>query len=117
MNKTQKQLGFDQETTKKYWIIGEVMEMFDITDSQIRYWETEFDQLTASRTRHGTRMFTKENIDIIRLIHHLIHEKGFTTDGAKKYLKERPDLIETKMHAIASMKKLKEFLEEMKSKL
>ncbi len=117
MNKTQKQLGFDQETTKKYWIIGEVMEMFGITDSQIRYWETEFDQLIANRTRHGTRMFTKENIEVIGMIYHLIHEKGFTTEGAKKYLKERPDLLVTKIHTINSLKKIKEFLEEMKNKL
>ena len=36
---------------------------------------------------NGVRRYTKEDIKAIRLVHHLVKERGLTIAGAKQYLK------------------------------
>lgn len=79
---------------KLYYSIGEVAEMLDVSKSLIRYWENEFDFLNPRKNRKGDRLFTKENIQQILVIHELVKERGFTLDGAKQEIKsERKKLL------------------------
>ena len=73
--------------TKLYYSIGEVADMFDVSTSLIRYWETEFKSLRPHKNSKGDRRFTQKNIEQLRLIYYLVKEKGFTLDGAKQELK------------------------------
>lgn len=107
----------EKEIEKLYYTIGEVSEMLGLNASQIRYWETEFDGLKPRKDRKGNRLFTKEDIETIKLIHHLVKEKGFTIDGAKSKLKTGGDDAIKKMKLIESLKKVKGFLEELKDQL
>jgi DNA-binding transcriptional MerR regulator len=72
-----------QELTKRYYSIGEVAEMFDVSKSLIRYWEQEFDVFKPHKTRSGERKFTPENITQFLQIYQLVKERGFTLNGAK----------------------------------
>ncbi|MBS1618282.1 MAG: MerR family transcriptional regulator [Bacteroidetes bacterium] len=107
----------EKEIEKLYYTIGEVSEMLGLNASQIRYWETEFGELRPKKDRKGNRLFTKEDIETIRLIHHLVKEKGFTIEGAKAKLKGGTDDAMKKMKLIESLKKLRGFLEELKGQL
>lgn len=107
----------EKEIEKLYYTIGEVSEMLGLNASQIRYWETEFGELKPKKDRKGNRLFTKEDIETIRLIHHLVKEKGFTIEGAKSKLKGGTDDAMKKMKLIESLKKLRGFLEELKDQL
>lgn len=107
----------EKEIEKLYYTIGEVSEMLGLNASQIRYWETEFTSLKPKKDRKGNRLFTKEDIETIKLIHHLVKEKGFTIDGAKTKLKNGGDDVVRKMKVIESLKKLRGFLEEIKEQL
>lgn len=107
----------EKEIEKLYYTIGEVSEMLGLNASQIRYWETEFGELKPKKDRKGNRLFTKEDIETIRLIHHLVKEKGFTIEGAKSKLKGGTDDAMKKMKLIESLKKLRGFLEELKEQL
>jgi len=77
-----------EELTKLYYSIGEVAEMFGVSTSLIRYWESEFQFLKLHKTQKGERRFTKQNIEQLQVIYHLVKEKGFTLEGAKKEIKE-----------------------------
>lgn len=68
--------------------MGEVTEMFDVKPSLIRYWEENFDTLRPRKNNKGNRMFTPKDIDTLKLIYHLVREKGMTIAGANKYIKE-----------------------------
>jgi DNA-binding transcriptional MerR regulator len=57
-----------KELTKLYYTIGEVAEMFDVSKSLIRYWESEFSVLKPHKNSKGDRRFTKQNIDQLELI-------------------------------------------------
>lgn len=102
---------------KLYYSIGEVAEMFNLNTSHIRYWEKEFDIIKPQKNRKGNRYFTKEDIDSIRIIYHLVKNQGYTLDGAKKVLKENRDEAEKKMQVVESLSKIKSFLLEIEKQL
>ncbi len=101
-----------------YYSIGEVAEMFGVSNSLIRFWESEFEILKPRKNAKGNRLFTKKDIDNLRIIYHLVKEKGFTLDGARKKLKEsNPNKLEKQVDIIDKLKSLKEFLEELNRQL
>lgn len=73
---------------KRYYGIGEVAKAFDVNTSLIRFWEKEFDALKPKKNAKGNRKFTPEDIKNLKLIYHLVKERGFTLEGAKIHLKE-----------------------------
>ncbi|MBS1543387.1 MAG: MerR family transcriptional regulator [Bacteroidetes bacterium] len=107
----------EKEIEKLYYSIGEVAEQFSVAPSLIRFWETEFDILQPKKNRKGNRQFTREDIDQIRLIYHLVKEKGFTLSGAKEMLKNDSIAIKDKMELIDSLKSIRKFLIEVRDKL
>ena len=85
---------FKQE--KMFYSIKEVADMFNVNQSLLRYWEKEFPSIKPVKTDKGTRQYRKEDVDEIRLIHHLVKEKGLTLPGARQKLKEnRGNVIRT----------------------
>jgi DNA-binding transcriptional MerR regulator len=107
----------EKEIEKLYYTIGEVSDMLGLNASQIRYWESEFDKLKPRKDRGGNRIYTKEDIEVIKLIHHLVKEKGFTIEGARTKLKNGSDETIKKMKVHDSLKRLRDFLEELKESL
>ncbi len=107
----------EKEIEKLYYSIGEVAEQFNVAPSLIRFWETELDILQPKKNRKGNRQFTKEDIDQIRVIYHLVKEKGFTLSGAKEMLKNDTVAIKDKMELIDSLKSIRKFLVEVREKL
>ena len=70
-----------------YWPIGEVAEQMGVNTSLIRYWEKEFGMLRPKRTNKGDRLYTQDDIRIVRTIHELLKDRGFTIQGAKDHLR------------------------------
>ena len=64
----------NKELTKLYYSIGEVSEMFGVTNSLVRYWETEFTHLKPKKNRRGDRQFTVKDIGVIERIFTLVKE-------------------------------------------
>ena len=106
-----------EEITKLYYSIGEISEMFNVSKSLIRFWESEFDILRPHKNSKGDRRFTRQNIDQFRLIYHLVKEKGFTLDGAKREIKENKDQLFKRQKALDSLEQTKVFLEKLKDQL
>ena len=71
---------------KFYFKIGEVSKIAGLPSHVLRFWETEFKKIRPRRTETGQRSYTKKDIEIILEIKHLLHEKKFTIDGARKYI-------------------------------
>ena len=105
------------EIEKVYFAIGEVAEMLQVNTSLLRYWEKEFDILKPRKTAKGDRLFTKVDIENIRLIYHLVREKGYTLDGANQQLKSKFDETQKKFKMIEKLKNIRAFLVELKEQL
>ena len=78
----------EREIKKKYFTIGEVANNLNLSTSQIRFWETEFDELNPRKNSKGSRKFTEKDINILKTIQSLLKNKKFTIDGAKKIIKK-----------------------------
>lgn len=107
----------EKEIEKKYYTIGEVATIFNVATSLIRFWESEFDLIKPKKNRKGNRQFTKEDIQNVKLIYHLVKEKGFTLQGAKSMLKSGSNAAKDKMEMIESLKDIRSFLVEIKTQL
>ena len=103
--------------TKLYYSIGEVAEMFDVSTSLIRYWETEFKFLNPRKNKKGDRRFTKENIEQLQIIYHLVKERGFTLEGAKHEIRENKARLKARQEAIDHLEILKKKLTNLKDRL
>jgi DNA-binding transcriptional MerR regulator len=73
---------------EKLYKIGEVCKVADLQPYVLRYWETEFPQLSPNKSGGGQRLYTKRELDIILRIKELLYREGFTIAGAKKKLEE-----------------------------
>ena len=120
----------DLSIKKLYYSISEVSKITDIEQYVLRYWETEFEQLSPQKNRAGNRIFTNKDIRLILYIKELLREKKYTIEGAKKILEEyelnkkplveiKEKKIEPETEAFIETEKngssLKEDLEEIKS--
>jgi len=101
------------EIKKTFYSIGEVSKMLDVAPSLIRFLEKEIDILKPSKTTKGTRKFSEKDIQNLRLIYHLVKEKGYTLQGANEKIKTDPK-IETNAQLIDSLKQVREFLVALK---
>ncbi len=107
----------EKEIEKIYFTIGEVADQFGVATSLIRFWESEFSILHPKKNKKGNRQYTKADIEKIKLIYHLVKDRGFTLNGAKEMLKKSPEELQNKMDAIESLKKVKQFLIELKERI
>ena len=73
---------------KTYYSMSEVSELTGLKAHVLRYWETQFDVISPSKNRGGTRVYQAEEIERILLVKQLLYERRFTIEGAKKKLKE-----------------------------
>ncbi len=105
------------ELSKLYYSIGEVADMFDVSPSLIRYWESEFTILKPNKNAKGDRRYTRQNIEQLQLVFHLVKEKGFTLEGAKKELKENKGKLNQIQRIESSLKQIKSRLIQLKNKL
>src|SRR5687768_7206589 len=105
----------EKEIEKQYYSIGEVAAMFEVAPSLIRFWETEFDVLKPKKSKKGNRLFTPKDIENLRLVYHLVKERGYTIQGAREVLKNQSVQIKDKMEIIQSLEKVRGFLVSIKN--
>ena len=102
---------------KLYYSIGEISKFLNVNSSLIRYWEKEFDIIRPKKNSKGNRIFTQNDLDNIKLIYHLLKEKKFTIDGAKKKIRENKFGVKKNFEIIQNLQKIKYQLEEIRNEL
>ena len=70
-----------------YYSIGEVSEIAALKPYVLRYWETEFSNLSPSKNPAGNRVYTEKDINRILEIKRLLYQEKFTIEGARQYFK------------------------------
>lgn len=102
---------------KRYYGIGEVAKAFGVNTSLIRFWEKEFDALKPKKNAKGNRKFTPEDIKNLKLIFHLVKERGFTLEGAKTHLKEEKQKTLNNFEIISKLEDIKSTLMKIKDQM
>ena len=110
-------MDFDKEPERLYYSIGAIAEMFKVNTSLIRFWENEFEILQPKKNKKGNRLFTPEDLKNLKIIFHLVKERGYTLEGAKKKLAGNKYDIEIQMQLKDTLTRMKGFLTELKESL
>ena len=98
---------------KLFYKIGEVGKLADVPTHVLRYWESEFTCITPKRTRSGQRLYRPEDVSSVLQIKELLHLRGYTIAGARKYLDgEETGMasVDAAMGSVADRKSLSHFL-------
>lgn len=101
---------------KLYYSIGEVAAMLGVRTSVLRFWESEFDCIKPVKTSNGARNYTEHDIELLRKIHYLTRECGYTLEGAREQMRTRP-MEDPKMALINELNEVRSFLVELKEQL
>ena len=71
---------------KIYFTIGEVGRLCRLKPHVLRYWEQEFTQLSPSKRTGNRRYYQHKDVLLIREIRSLLHDQGYTIEGARSQL-------------------------------
>lgn len=110
-------MDLDEELSKKFYRIREVSDLIEVPMSTLRYWESEFPQLKPKRNDKGTRYYTPQDIDILRQIKYLLHDRGLKIDAAVKQMKMASDSVATRQRAIDRLMEIRAALVAMRDSL
>ncbi|MCR4917189.1 MAG: MerR family transcriptional regulator [Prevotella sp.] len=103
---------------KLYYSIKEVAEMFDLNESTLRFWETEFPYLKPKTTgANKVRQYTQKDIDQIRLIHNLVKVRGFKLAAARKMINANRDGSDRKAEVLTRLIDIRSELQLLKRQL
>lgn len=78
----------DTIPNKLYFKIGEVAKLAGVEPYVLRYWETEFKEISPVKSRTKQRLYRRKDIDTVINIKKLLYQEGFTIDGARKKMRE-----------------------------
>ncbi len=103
---------------REYYSIGEVCEIAGLKPHVLRYWETQFKEISPTKNRAGNRVYRAREIKLIELVKHLLYEEKYTIDGARRKLeklREEGDLEESAGQALdrKALRRLQEGLRRL----
>ena len=102
---------------KLYYSIGEVAEMLGVSETLLRYWEKEFPTITPKKSGRNIRQYSQEDIEQVRLIHHLVKVKGMKLAAARKALRNSKGEVERNMEIVGRLQAVREELMQIKKEL
>jgi DNA-binding transcriptional MerR regulator len=68
--------------------IGELAAEIGRPQHILRYWETRFPQLKPLTRAGNRRYYRSEDVALVRRIHHLLSQEGYTIRGVQRLLAE-----------------------------
>jgi DNA-binding transcriptional MerR regulator len=104
-----------ENSNRLYYSVKEVAAHFNVNESLLRFWENEFDIINPRKTEGGTRQYTKDDVENIAVVYHLVKEKGLTLEGARQTLKQKRDEETRKIQVINRLEQIKKDLEDLES--
>lgn len=108
---------FTLDDNKLYYSISEVAALFQVNESLLRYWETEFTQIKPRKGARGIRSYTKEDIEKIRIIYDLLKVRGLKIAAAREVLKQNKEGVSRPIEALQRLRQIRAELVEIKQAL
>ncbi len=102
---------------KLYYSISEVAQMFNVTETLLRFWEKEFPNISPRKAGRGIRQYSKEDVEEVRLVHHLVKERGMTLQGARDAMKRDKGNTNKQVEIIERLKSIRDELQAINREL
>ena len=90
---------------KAFYRLSEVCQYTDTQPYVLRFWESEFPQLSPEAGVNGQRIYRKKDIDLVCRIKELLYDEEYSLEDARKQLAQelahgkRPVASRAKLHA------------------
>ena len=107
----------ENSNLKMYYTTREVAEMVDLPEHTLRFWEKEFPSLKPKKTAGGARQYTTQDIDLVRLIHHLVKDQGLTIKAARDRLKASKQQVVDSQEIVSHLRNIRAELTQIMNKL
>ena len=91
--------------------------MFEVNPSLIRFWEKEFEILKPHKNKKGNRQFTKDDLEQLKLIYHLVKERGMTIKGARQKLKDNKEETIENHELVDRLKNIRQMLVDIRNEI
>jgi len=110
---------------KLYFKIGEVAKIIGVKPYVLRYWETEFPDISPGKSKTNQRLYKRKEVEKILQIRDLLYREKYTIEGARKRIKslgrggvEKQDTpSDDSQIPLFDVGKQKDFLKQLKGKL
>ena len=102
---------------KLYYSISEVAQIFDVTETLLRFWEKEFPQISPKKTGRNVRQYTKEDIEQIRLVYNLVKVRGLKIAAARDLLRKNKEGTTQAVEAVEHLRNARAALVELRNQL
>jgi DNA-binding transcriptional MerR regulator len=107
----------EEDIIKKYYKIGEVSEILGVNASTLRFWEKNFPQIRPMKNKKGDRIYSLKDIEILKEIYYLSHNKGVRLAHVSKKVSRNPLQSDARLHLIEELRNFKEQLLKLKEQL
>jgi len=107
----------EEKTEKLYYAISEAAAMLNVNPSVLRFWEKEFEDIRPKKSRKGRRLYTQQDIEVLKNIYYLVKVRKFTLQGAKEKLKGNATAIREQAQVRETLGNLRNFLADLSKKL
>jgi DNA-binding transcriptional MerR regulator len=74
--------------------IGELSAELGVAQHILRYWETKFSQLKPLQRAGNRRYYRPADVALVRRIHKLLNEEGYTVKGVQKLLRSKAETVD-----------------------
>lgn len=98
---------------KKFYKIRDVAEILGLPASTLRYWESRFTIIRPRRNDHGTRFYTPADIEIIRMIHFLVKEKGLKLEAAEEHIRHNRTGVSRRHSTVERLREVRDKLQNL----
>lgn len=78
----------NQIPKKRQYRASEVCQLTDTQPYVLRFWESEFPQLSPDKNRGGQVVYRRADIDVVIRIKQLLYDEEYTIEGARKRLEQ-----------------------------
>jgi DNA-binding transcriptional MerR regulator len=102
---------------KLYYTMGEVAEMLCVSQTLLRFWEKQFDIIKPHKNKKGNRLFSPDDVRNLKIIYHLVKERGMTLAGAGKQLRAGRGGVERDMEIAERLSAIRALLVEVRNEL
>lgn len=75
-----------EKAASAFRTIGELSQEIGVRQHILRYWETRFPQLRPLQRAGGRRYYRPEDVALVRRIHALLEQEGYTIRGVQSVL-------------------------------
>lgn len=102
---------------KQFYSIAEVSEMFNLPASLLRYWEKEFPTIKPKKSGNNVRMYTKDDIEEIRLVNDLVKGRNMKLAAARELIQRNRAGAKSSNDLLARLQNVRDRLTEIKKEL